>query len=345
MRDLVNALCSDACAGREAGSPGGRIARDLVVSAFADAGYETELQPIPPIDGANVIARLPGAIDRWVLAAAHYDHVGAGYGGIYRGADDNAAAVAILIEVARGFRGKTPRRGVIFAAFDAEEPPNFLGDTMGSQYFVDHPLVPLESIDLMVCMDLVGHALGPAGTPAAVRDTVFALGAERSGGTAAHVDALAGAVPGVVIRRVDAEAIPPLSDYFAFWQRRIPFLFLSNGRTAVYHTTNDTPDKLDFGKMTATAEWLSRFVAETCDRPEASIEWRPDVRDDASTLRTLAAIAGEMTKAGPAGDGAARAAAQAAEALFARCDAGGRLAEQHRGQLSTLTAMMESGLA
>jgi Zn-dependent M28 family amino/carboxypeptidase len=276
-----------------------------------------------------------------VLVAAHYDHVGTGHGGIYRGADDNAAAVAILVDVARRLRGRRGKRSVLFAAFDAEEPPNFLGDTMGSQYFVDHPLVPLGSIDLMVCLDLVGHSLGPVGTPSAVRETVFALGAERSSGTAAHVDALARAVPGVVIRRVDAEAIPPLSDYFAFWQRRVPFLFLSNGRSAVYHTPEDTPDKLDFGKMQATSRWLARFVSETRDRPEARFEWRADIRDDASTLRTLAAIAREMSAVDPAATGPA----QAAESLLGRCDEDGRLPERHRGQLAQLTAMMESGLA
>ena len=308
MRDLVEALCSDECAGREAGSPGGRLARDHVVRAMSEAGYETEIQAIPAIGGANVLARLAG------------DH---------------------SCDVARALRGRRGKRGVLFAAFDAEEPPHFLGDTMGSQYFVDHPPVPVDAIDLMVCLDLVGHSLGPVGTPSAIRETVFALGAERSTGTAAHVDTLARATPGVVVRRVDAEAIPPLSDYFAFWQRQAPFLFLSNGRSAVYHTPEDTPDRLDYAKMQATSRWLARFVAETCDRREARIEWRADVRDDASTLRTLAAIARALSAVDPA----AAAAAQAAEGLLSRCDDDGRLPERHRGQLGQLTAMMESGLA
>src|SRR5688572_6910749 len=127
MKTLVEALCSDRCAGRAAGSPGGRLARELVVEAFADAGFQPELQSIPKVGGANVLARLPGRSDRWVIVAAHYDHVGTAGGAIYRGADDNAAAVAILIEVARALgRGPRRTRGVLFAAFDAEEPPNFL---------------------------------------------------------------------------------------------------------------------------------------------------------------------------------------------------------------------------
>ena len=43
MRNLVEALCSDGCAGRETGTPGGLLARQLVVGAFAEAGYEAEL--------------------------------------------------------------------------------------------------------------------------------------------------------------------------------------------------------------------------------------------------------------------------------------------------------------
>jgi len=344
MKDLVEELCSDRCAGRQVGTPGGRLARELVDRAFADAGYEAERQPIPAIDGANVLARLAGDGDRWVLVAAHYDHVGQGRGGIYRGADDNAAAVAILIEVARALRqGPARRRSVLFAAFDAEEPPHFLSPTMGSQYFADHPMVPLDSIDMMVCMDLVGHAVGPEGAPAEIRDTVFALGAERSEGTADDVDRLARLVPGVIVRRLDAETIPPLSDYFAFWRREIPFLFLSNGRSRVYHTPEDTVDKLDFGKMQATAEWVARFVAQTCERPEARIQWRPDARDDASTLRTLAEVSRAMEAVSAAAAGAG--ASAAAEALLRRCAPDGRLEEPRRRELAHLVAMMEQGLA
>lgn len=341
MRELVYLLCSDACAGRAVGSAGGRLARDLVVRAFADAGYECELQPIPAIGGTNVLARLPGESDRWVVVAAHYDHIGEGPAGICRGADDNAAAVAILVDVARALRGQRLKRGVLFASFDAEEPPHFRGGMMGSQYYVDHPTLALDSIDMMVCMDLVGHALGPEGTPGAVRDTVFALGAERSTGTAEHVDALSRAEPGVVIRRVDAEAIPPMSDYCAFWERSIPFLFLTNGRSRVYHTPQDTPDKLDFAKMEATARWLARFIRETCERPEPRIEWGTAGRDDASTLRTVVAITAELEKASPGAGGSGL----AAKRLLALCDAGGRLPEAHRGELQTLLALLEHALA
>src|SRR6185312_15224427 len=140
---------------------------------------------------------------------------------VYWGADDNAAAVAILVEVAKGLARRRPGgRGVILAAFDGEEPPYFLTGKMGSEHFANHPTVPLDRIDLMIAMDLVGHAFGGEGLPGEVRSTLFALGAERSAGTLDHVERLARVEPGVLVRPADAEIIPPLSDYAPFWSRR-----------------------------------------------------------------------------------------------------------------------------
>ena len=334
----MEALCSDECAGRAPGTPGGLAARRIVMDAFRGAGLTPQEQKIQV--GANVLATVPGTTDRWVLVAAHYDHLGKDGRDIYRGADDNAAAVAILIEVARALAREKLRRGVIFAAFDAEEPPHFLQNTMGSQEWVRRPTVPLDRVDLMVCMDLVGHAFGPPGTPEDVRQTLFALGAERSVGTSAHVDALSRVVPGVVVRRADAEIIPPLSDYEAFWQKQIPFLFLSCAHGRHYHTPQDTPEWLDWAKMEATATWLERFVRETCARPEPKIAWQ-DGRDDASSLRALIDIGRSLADVlPPAIEGVA-----IASALLASCDRNGRLPEARRPQLQMLARMLEQGLA
>ena len=56
-----------------------------------------------------------------VLLGAHYDTCDS-----LPGADDNAAAVAVLLEVAAQMADETLERSVILAFFDAEEPPNFL---------------------------------------------------------------------------------------------------------------------------------------------------------------------------------------------------------------------------
>jgi hypothetical protein len=83
MRKLVEALCSDECAGRAPGTPGGRAARRIVTDAFRAAGLSPVEQRIDV--GANVLAALPGTTDRWVMVAAHYDHLGKDGPDIYAG--------------------------------------------------------------------------------------------------------------------------------------------------------------------------------------------------------------------------------------------------------------------
>ena len=340
MKALVDELCSDACAGRAPGTPGGRLARRHVIDALRAGGLDPFEQPIPRHGGANVLATLPGRTDRWVIVAAHYDHVGASGRDIFRGADDNAAAVAILVEVAARLAADPPGgRGVLIAAFDAEEPPWFLGEHMGSEYFARHPTVPLDRVDQFVCMDLVGHALGPDGLPGEVRDTLFALGAERSAGTAALVDGIARADAGVVVRRTDAEIIPPLSDHGAFWDRRIPFLFLTAGRSRVYHTPEDRPELLAWDKMAATARWLERFARASCERDDAI--GFTDRRDDASTLRSLVEVTAALV---PHFEQAAIGLAMARSLLDA-CDGEGRVPEARTGEVQRLVSLLESGLA
>lgn len=339
-RALVDALCSDACAGRRSGTPGGVLARGHVVDALRGAGLDPFEHAAPKCHGANVIATIPGDIDRWVLVAAHYDHLGANARGIFRGADDNAAAVAALVALGASLARRRPDgRGVILAAFDGEEPPFFATESMGSQQWVRDPTVPLDRIDMMVAMELLGHRVGPEGLPGEVRDSLFVLGAERSEGTSARVDADATAVPGVVARRLDAEVIPPLSDHLGFWEAQVPFVLLTGTRSASYHTVRDTPDRLDWDRLDGVSRWLERFVRGQCARPEARVRFR-DTRDDASTLDAMRAMLSPLQGVSPL---VPPALAQIAS-LRARCDRAGRLPDALQPDVARLVAGIESAL-
>jgi Zn-dependent M28 family amino/carboxypeptidase len=348
-KDLVERLCSRECAGRGAGTLGGIRARAIVVDALRSAGLDPFEQRIGNTTATNVLAVSKGDVDRWVLVAAHYDHLGgdAQSGRFYPGADDNAAAVAILADVGAAItKAKPEGRGVLFAAFDAEEPPWFLTGQMGSAYFASHAReavgFDLDRIDMMLCMDLVGHALAPdLPLPDDVKRSVFALGAERSAGTAAIVDGLARAEDGVVVRRADAEIIPPLSDYDAFWKRDVPFVFLTSGRSARYHTPEDTPEHVDYAKVRATARWLERFVRASCAREEKRVVFSPDARDDASSLRSFADIVAPLAAVSPQ----ANAGAERARELLAKCDASGRLPSALADEPSKLLMALEAALA
>lgn len=336
MRTLVERLCGPECAGRQPGTKEGAAARAEVVLALRAAGLDPYEQPVPACRGANVLATIPGSEPGFVVVGAHFDHLGRSGGDVYWGADDNAAAVAILVEAARALAKERDGRGVIVAAFDGEEPPFFGSGAMGSEHFAAHAR---ERVDLMVCMDLVGHAFGPGGVPGEVADSLFALGGERSAGTAAHLRGLARVEPGLVVRPVDADVIPPLSDYLPFWRRDVPFVFLSAGRSRVYHTPADTPDKLAWPKMEATARWLVRFVREARTRDPFAFE--AGGRADRATLEEMDAVLAALEPVAPE---AAFARAHVA-GLAAACDARGHLPPDRRDAVAGLVEMLESRLA
>jgi Zn-dependent M28 family amino/carboxypeptidase len=334
MRELIERLCSRECAGRRPGTKEGDTARSVVFNALRDAGLAPYEQAVPGCGGANVLAKIQGDVDRYVLVGAHFDHLGKLGNDVYWGADDNAAAVAVLVEVAGAIASERHGRSVIIAAFDGEEPPYFATGAMGSQEFVRTNRDP---IDFMVCMDLVGHRFGPKGVPDEVGASLFALGAERSLGTHDLVASLKRAEPDVIVRAVDAEIIPPLSDYGPFWDRRIPFLFLTVGRSNVYHTPEDTPDKLDYPKIAATARWLTRFVRalrtrHTCQYINKSL--------DRATLDELIEVIGALaTRSSEAAQLLAH-----VQKLRDSCDREGNLPATRRSEISSFVAMLEARL-
>src|SRR5262249_48329000 len=123
MRRLIEDLCSPMCAGRKPGTTGGTAARALVRDALRGAGLDPYEQRVDGCGGANVLGIIRGDIERYVLVGAHFDHLGTIGRDVFWGADDNAAAVAVLVEVARALAHEHEGRGVIIAAFDGEEPP------------------------------------------------------------------------------------------------------------------------------------------------------------------------------------------------------------------------------
>ena len=120
-----------------------------------------------------------------------------------------------------------------------------------------------------------------------MRRTSLAHRAERSAGTGPLIDRSAAEARGVRVRRLDSHVVPPLSDHFAFQRAAIPFLFFTCGRNEHYHMPTDTPEKLDYGKLVATSEFLAELVVALSQRPDAPVRFLPEGRDDTATLETL----------------------------------------------------------
>ena len=92
--------------------------------------------------------------DEVIVLGAHYDHLGMKGDSIYHGADDNASGIAALLEIAEKVKAHQNelKRSIIFIAFGAEEQ-----GLLGSQFFVENPIVPIDQIKLMMNMDMLGH--------------------------------------------------------------------------------------------------------------------------------------------------------------------------------------------
>jgi len=74
-------------------------------------------------------------------------------GGIFRGANDDASGVAVMMEIAQVFSAAVkPRWSVLFAAWSGEEEGLF-----GSYAYVDSPSFPLEGTIAYLNLDMVGY--------------------------------------------------------------------------------------------------------------------------------------------------------------------------------------------
>ena len=217
----------------------------------------------------NVIGVLRGAdaalAKEAVVIGAHYDHLGLGgrhsmapdaTGEVHNGADDNASGTAALIEMARAITAARvqPPRTLVFIAFAGEE----LG-LLGSAWYVDHPVVPLEQTTAMVNLDMIGR---PAGR-------ILVSGVESAPSLDGDVKA-ASAGRRVAVKAFREGAGVGSSDDTTFLLRRVPAIGFFSGFHADYHRPSDDWDKVDATgatEVTRLAVALVERIAARSERP------------------------------------------------------------------------------
>ena len=174
------------------------------------------------VESPNVAGLLRGSDsslrEEVVVYSAHLDHLGIGEpvqgDSIYNGALDNASGSAGLLEVARAFAAlpTAPRRSVLFLAVTGEEE-----GLLGSDYFAEHPTMPIERIVADVNLD--GLALLYP-----LRDMI-AFGADHS-----TLDSTVGRVAKRLGITLAPDPFPQevffvRSDQYSFVRRGVPSLF------------------------------------------------------------------------------------------------------------------------
>jgi hypothetical protein len=251
IRADVERLAADAMGGRNNGTAGSQLARDFLVdrlSTLADGANPSSpqpyLQPFP--SGTNIVGIIPGTdlAHEYVVIGAHYDHLATCDGAsaldsICNGATDNATGVAAALAVAAHIVQTPVRRSVVIALWDAEED-----GLVGSQYYVEHPLVPLADTVAYINFDILGANLRPT-----LRDTTFVVGAETGGTFLRDLAAQAAGVGPADATMVSAIFGQYRSDYTRFMGVQVPVVFFSDSTGPCYHTVDDEVGVVDFGKL------------------------------------------------------------------------------------------------
>jgi hypothetical protein len=254
------------------------IPETIAVTVFA----ETEV--LERMTAPNVVAKIEGSDpvlkNEYVVYSAHMDHVGTvgdGIGGctnrgdddptdmICNGADDDASGTIGVAMVAEAFGklSKKPRRSILIVNVSGEEK-----GLWGSEWFSDHPTVPLEKMVANVNLDMIGR-----NNP----DSIVVIGQEHSdlGSTLARVNA--GRPELKMTTSVDLwpnESFYTRSDHFNFARYGVPVLFFFNGVHPQYHRVGDHVDLIDTDKLARVAKIAFYLGAEVANAPARPV-WDP----------------------------------------------------------------------
>lgn len=285
LRHHVSVLC------KEIGSRGIytfenlRRAERYILHSMEEAGYDVERQAFDyqGREVANVVARPPrySGEGRQYILCAHYDTVSP-----TPGADDNASAVAVLLEVARIAleQGCACALGVNwqFIAFTTEEPPAFQTRHQGSRVFARQARRQGLRIDGVVDLEMVGYFSSARRSQKLPFPLQF-FGYPRTGNFIAVVGnwnsrrlthQVVASIRANAALPVESVVVPErgfllflvrLSDHSSFWDHGYPAVMVTDTaflRNPHYHTWGDTPDKLDYGAMTEVTKSILRFMAD-----------------------------------------------------------------------------------
>jgi Tol biopolymer transport system component len=221
--------------------------------------------------GNNVIGYLPAATNDdtapVIVIGAHYDHLGLGESGslarkgeegqIHNGADDNASGTAVMLEIAQAMGDLHKREpdkfnfGIVFAAWSGEE----IG-VIGSNYWVQHPTVPLERAAAYVNFDMVGR----------MKDNTLMLQGIGSSGAWAGFIEKRNVVAGFNLKLQEDPYLP--TDTYAFYPAGVPVIAFFTGSHEDYHRPSDDTETLRYDDMERIANFAMNLTLDIMAKNE-----------------------------------------------------------------------------
>ncbi len=239
--------------------------------------------PAQTVYSNNVVGYIEGTDpdkkDEYLMLGAHYDHIGVVPGQdegnyIHNGARDNAVGTAGIMLAARYLADNPPKRSVIFAAWTAEEV-----GLLGSNYFTENPMVPLNQIIYKLNIDGAGYN-------DTTKVTVIGLGRTeadddlKSAAAAFGLEAIPDPVP--------EQNLFDRSDNVNFARHGIPAPTYSLGLTAFdeeinrfYHTVEDEPHTINYPYVTQYIRSFLLAAQKVANAEEAPFWIEGDVYEEA----------------------------------------------------------------
>ena len=233
---------------------------------FKDKGLETSFQNyvVDNNEYKNVIATLNPQYEKRLIIGAHYDVCGD-----FQGADDNASAVAGLIQTAKqlySLKDILPIR-IDFVCFTLEEPPYFGTQNMGSYVYAKYLFDNKIDVIGMINYEMIGYFTNENVDLSKLSMFITKKQADISKGNFIAMvcnEQSQNFMSEFDFENIDknieyVEAMIPTpinqitaSDHLNFWKfgyKAIMVTDTAHFRNPNYHTANDTLETLDVNKM------------------------------------------------------------------------------------------------
>jgi hypothetical protein len=283
LREHVSALAIDIGPRTTVNGNSLVLAADYIHSVFEEAGLSVTRQDYQYYDHrvTNVLGTLPVDTEAsaYYVVGAHYDTVPG-----TPGADDNASAVAVMLELARRLRHERIKAQVLFGAFTLEEPPAYLTGHQGSRMFVRSCQTSGDHVLGAIILEMVGFTAPRQHYPYLARWPGYPAEGNFIGiianwrswrfgravlrgfrkNTELPVESLFLPFNGRILPETR------LSDHASFWDAGLPALMVTDTaffRNPNYHLPSDTIDTLDFTFM---AELVRSLELALLELPAAS---------------------------------------------------------------------------
>ena len=249
-------------------------AADFIEDSFWRAGLQTRRDSYDMRGQAchNIEAEIPGARPEILLIGAHYDSV---FGS--PGANDNGTGVAATLALARRFASIKSEHTLRFVAFVNEEPPYFLSGEMGSLVYAGRCKAHGDKISAMISLETIGYFSDAPHSQTypspglgifypRVGNFIGFVSNVRSRSLLRRVVALFRKHAKIPSEGATLPAFIPgvsWSDQWSFWHHGYPGIMVTDTapfRYPYYHSSSDTPDKLDYDRFALVVSGMERVI-------------------------------------------------------------------------------------